>query len=300
MSIVDIHGVYPILATPFDSWGEIDELGMRRIVRYVLKAGVHGVAFPAVASEFYALSVPERQRLTEVVLEEVGGKVPVVAGISAPTAEAAIVLGKHAAASGASFALLLPPYVVKEGGAYLLNFYQRVAEQVDLPIILQNAPAPMGMGLAPDAVLNILRKVPSITYVKEENIPCGHRISALLKDPPATLKGVLGGAGGRYVLDEYQRGAAGSMPACELMEVHVAIYNRFCDGDLQTARVLFNRLLPLLNFQAVFRMNMTKEVLRRWGLIADSRVRVGSLDLDEADRRELDVLLSEIDDLLMK
>ena len=299
-TVKSIRGVYPIIATPFNEHGEIDEQSMRHIARYVLKAGVHGVAYPAVASEFYALSIAERKDLADVLLVEVNGKVPAVIGISSPTAEMAIDLGKHAAASGADFVLLLPPYVVKDDGQHLLGFYQRVADAVSIPIILQNAPPPMGAGLSPEAVFNILRKVPQISYVKEENTPCGHRISALLKDPPASLKGVLGGAGGRYVLDEYQRGAIGSMPACELMEIHVAIYNKFMAGDLRGARDLFNRLLPILNFQAIFRMNMTKEVLKRWGIIQSTYVRVGSLDLDEIDLRELDTLLGEIDDLLMK
>jgi 4-hydroxy-tetrahydrodipicolinate synthase len=295
-----IRGIYPIIATPFNDRGEIDETGMRRIIRYVLKAGVHGVAYPAVASEFYALRADERKHLTEVIMDEVNGKVPVVIGISSPSAEIAVDLGKHAVASGADFLLLLPPYVVKDDFQHLLSFYQRVADSVPIPLILQNAPAPMGAALSPEAVFNILKAVPQITYVKEENPPCGHRISALLRNAPANLQGVLGGAGGRYVLDEYQRGAVGSMPACELMEVHVAIYIKYMAGDIRGARNLFQRLLPILNFQAVFRMNMTKEVLKRWGLIESSYVRVGSLNLDEGDLKELDILLNDIDDLLLK
>src|SRR5690606_28516094 len=73
-----IQGIIPILPTPFGDDGAIDEGGMRSVISYVLEAGAHGVAFPAMASEFYALTDSERLRLTELVVREVGGAVPVV------------------------------------------------------------------------------------------------------------------------------------------------------------------------------------------------------------------------------
>src|SRR4029450_8299063 len=90
----------------------------------------------------------------------------------------------------------------------------------------------------------------------------------------------------------------GTMPACELSEVHVALMQAHARGDRATVRHLFMRMLPLLNFQAVFRMAMTKETLRRRGIIASAGKRAAGPDLDAGDQRELTELLAEMSDLL--
>jgi len=148
----------------------------------------------------------------------------------------------------------------------------------------------------------VVAAVPAVRYVKEEAMPCGQRISALLARPEIAsaphFVGVLGGAGARYILDELARGAIGSMPACELSDVHVAMVNAWRGANLGDARALYNRSLPLLNFQAVFRWAMTKEVLRRRGVIDNAYVRAPGPRLDAQDHAELATMLDEIADLL--
>ena len=140
--------------------------------------------------------------------------------------------------------------------------------------------------------------MPGVEYVKEETLPCGQRISQLLAAAPSNLRGVFGGAGGRYITDELARGACGTMPACELIDLHVRQFALHRAGDHRGVRVLFDRMLPLLNFQAVFRMAMTKEVLRRRGVIEATHVRAAGPRLDAGDMRELSAMLDEISDLM--
>jgi len=295
-----LYGIVPILPTIFHADGSIDEAGFARTLRYVLQAGAHGVAFPALASEFYALSDEERLRLTEIVVHEVGGKVPVVGTATAPSPQAAVALARRVAALGVDALMVMPPYVVRDGPEATVALYAAVAAAVDLPLIVQNAPAPLGSGYPVAFVRQLLTRVPQVGYVKEENTPGGQRITQLLTEPPANLVGVFGGAGGRYLMDELNRGAIGAMPACELTEVHVRIYERYRAGDVAGARALYDRTLPLLTFQTVFRMDMTKEVLRRRGLIEAAHVRVGAVHLDAGDHAELDVLLADAADLLLE
>jgi 4-hydroxy-tetrahydrodipicolinate synthase len=129
-------------------------------------------------------------------------------------------------------------------------------------------------------------------------MPCGQRITQLLELKPPQLRGVFGGAGGRYITDELARGAVGTMPAAELAELHVRQMAAHRAGDRAAVRQLFNRMLPLLNFQAVFRMAMTKEVLRRRGVISATYVRAAGPKLDAADHRELGEMLAELSDIL--
>lgn len=294
-----LHGIVPILPSIFDAEGAVDEAGFARVVRYVVAAGAHGVAFPALASEFYALSDAERLRLTEIVVHEVGGAVPVVGTATAPSPQAAIGLARRVAALGVDALMLMPPYVVRDGAEATIALYAAVADAADVPLIAQNAPPPLGSGYGTPFVRQLIERVPAVRYVKEENTPGGQRITQLLTDPPTALAGVFGGAGGRYLMDELARGAIGAMPACELTEIHVRIYDAYRAGDVSTARTLYDRTLPLLTFQTVFRMDMTKEVLRRRGLIESAHVRVGSVALDVGDHAELTLLLEGAADLLV-
>ena len=294
----DLHGIVPILPSVFHADGSVDREGFARVVRYVLAAGAHGVAFPALASEFYALSDDERVALTEVVVHEVGGAVPVVGTATAASPQAALDLAKRVAAIGVDALMVMPPYVVRDPASAVVSLFERIAAAVDVPLVIQNAPPPLGSAFGTEVVKGLLRRVPAVRYVKEENTPGGQRITQLLSDPPPSLAGVFGGAGGRYIMDELNRGAIGAMPACELTEVHVRIYERYRAGDAVGARALYDRTLPLLTFQTVFRMDMTKEVLRRRGLVGAAHVRVGAVPLDAGDHAELDALLAGAADLL--
>jgi 4-hydroxy-tetrahydrodipicolinate synthase len=168
-----------------------------------------------------------------------------------------------------------------------------------MPIMLQNVPPPVGAGLAPEAVAEILQAVPQIRYVKEEALPSGQRLSVIRQLAPASLVGVLGGAGGRYITDELRRGAIGTMPAIELAEVHVALFKAHRAGDATRARQLFTRMLPILNIQAVFRWALTKYVLQQRGLIANAAQRIAGPRLDAWDQQDVDAFLDDIRDVLL-
>jgi 4-hydroxy-tetrahydrodipicolinate synthase len=165
--------------------------------------------------------------------------------------------------------------------------------------MLQNVPLPVGAGLDPEVLLEILAAVPSIRYIKEETLPSGQRLTELLARGPASLVGVFGGAGGRYITDELRRGAAGTMPAIELAEVHVALFAAHRAGDHAKVRELFTRMLPVLNVQAVFRWSLTKYVLQKRGLIPCMKQRVPGPLLDALDQADVDAFLTDIDDLLL-
>ncbi len=287
-----------MLATPFAVSGEVDHQSLQRLMAYVVEAGADGVVFPGVASEFDFLTSTERTAALEVIAEAAGGRLPIVVGASAATAAEAGALAREGAARGATAAMVMAPAAVGSEVASLVAFFAAVAETAGIPIVLQNAPPPVGAGLPVETTLEVAACVPEIRFVKEETLPCGQRITRLIAGALATLEGVIGGAGGRYIVDELNRGAAGTMPAAELTEAHAAIVRAHRDGDGATARLIFNRTLPLLSFQAVFRMRMTKAVLVARGIFSTELCRAPGPDLDAGDRRELRAMLDEVTDLL--
>ncbi|MFM0340001.1 dihydrodipicolinate synthase family protein [Paraburkholderia fungorum] len=303
MTITNAHkplvGVFPVLPTPFEENGNPDVASLRNLVRYLIKAGVDGITYPGVASEFGQLSVDERLMLTNIVLDEIGGRVPLVAGVSSTDAEVTIQLAQATSRNGAAALMIAVPPDRPTAQAQI-EFFSRIAAAVPhTPIMLQNVPAPVGAGLDPHVLIEILTAVPAIRYIKEETLPSGQRLSILKDSAPQTMLGVFGGAGGRYITDELRRGACGTMPAIELAEIHVALFKAHSAGQSEQVRALFTRMLPILNVQAVFRWSLTKYVLHRRGLIKCRLQRASGPLLDAADTSDVDDFLRDIDDLLI-
>jgi 4-hydroxy-tetrahydrodipicolinate synthase len=287
-----LSGVFPIVATPFRADGSPDRDDLARIVDFIVASGADGLVFPGVASEFETLAADERGRLVQCVADATGGRIPLVVGVSAATADDA---SRHAAQARelqAVAVMAVAPPSMRDDPALQVDYYRRIAAH-GVPIILQNAPAPAGCGFAAERIAQIVSDVSGIDYVKEETLPCGQRITRLRELLPQ-LPGVFGGAGGRYITDELARGACGTMPACELTDWHARQFAAHRAGDVAEVRRLYAQMLPLLNFQAVFRMAMTKEVLRRRGVIRSTHVRAAGPRLDAGDLRELDWMLADL------
>lgn len=293
-----LAGVFPVLSTPFLDAGGCDHAGARALVRHVHAAGADGAVYPGVASEFATLAPDERRQMVATVLSEAKmAGLPMIIGVSAATVPESAAFARQAGELGAVAVMAMAPGDAV-GRDAVSAFMAAVADAFAGPVIMQNAGPPLGSSLAVDLVTEVAHCVPSIRYIKEENVPCGQRISQLLARRPASLLGVMGGAGGRFVLDEYARGACGSMPSCEAVEAHAAIWSLTRSGRHAAARAVFNRILPLLNMGGVFRQSVVKHVLKTRGLIASARFRDTNPPLDDSDVIELNAILADIADLL--
>ncbi|MCZ7862038.1 dihydrodipicolinate synthase family protein [Agrobacterium salinitolerans] len=293
--VAGLKGILPVLPTPFLADGGIDEAGMKRLVVFALDKGVDGVVFPGFASEVETLNAAERATLLKIVVDAVAGRVPVVAGASAADWREVVEHGRAASALGIRHLMVQPPKSVGTDAPALIEFLGRIVEALpEVEIILQNAPAPRGSDLSPQAIVEIVGALPQVAYVKEETLPAGPAISHIIAHAPSTLKGVIGGGGARYILDEYARGATAAMPALEIAEEHVAIDRALLAGRQEEARRIYIRTLPLLVLQAVYRMRLTKYVLARRGVIDGIGVRAPTPELDAAALADIDANLVEL------
>lgn len=290
-----LRGILPVLPTPFGVDGGVDGAGMARLVRFALSQGCDGVVFPGFASEVEMLAGEERAALLKIVVAEADGRVPVIAGASAADWREVVAHGQAAAALGIRHLMVQPPKTVGIDAPALIEFLGHVLEALpEAEIILQNAPAPRGSDLSPEAIIEVARALPRVAYVKEETLPAGPAISHIIAHAPPTLKGVIGGGGARYILDEYARGATAAMPALEIVEEHVAMDRAWNAGRRDEARRIYVRTLPLLVLQAVYRMRLTKYVLQRRGVIDHTGVRAPTPVLDAAAVADIDTNLAEL------
>jgi 4-hydroxy-tetrahydrodipicolinate synthase len=289
-----IAGVFPVLPTPFAPDDAPDRAAFLRLADFAIEAGVDGLVFPGMASEVETLSPEERAGLVAALGRHIAGRgLPFIVGASDADPARSAARAREGIAAGAVAAMVMAPPHAGQDVARQAAFFAAVAEGVPgLPIMLQNAPAPNGAGLAPEAVAELCAAVPAIRYVKEETLPCGQHVTRILAATRGSLDGVMGGAGARFVLDELARGACGTMPAVELADAHAALWAAWRRGDRAEARRIYTLTLPLLAFQMTFRVRATKEVLRRRGIIGGSASRAAGPQPDAGDMAEIGELLA--------
>ncbi|MBK1878946.1 dihydrodipicolinate synthase family protein [Pelagicoccus mobilis] len=293
-----LQGILPVLPTPFNESGVVDYSAMERVAQFCLEAGANALVFPGVASEYDFLERSERDELLEVVCRTAEGKVPVVCGGGKGTPEVISENIGRAQSLGASAAMLLIPAQFSGDVSGALDFVKSVISGTDgVSFVLQNAPTPIGAGLDAKDLLRIVEECPEINYVKEEALPSGPRITEVLASAPNHLTGVIGGGGARYLIDEMNRGAIAAMPAAEITDLHVKMWNAHVGADMTLTRSLYMRSLPLLVIQTIYRMRLTKYVLTERGVLSNSIVRAPLPGFDSYDRAEIAVQLESLSDL---
>ena len=306
------RGLFAIPVTPFTDQGELDEASLRRLIAFCVEAGAHGIVTPVNASEFTTLSADERRRVTRIAVEETeragraareagGGRVPVVIGVGARTSPEAVSFAKLAEDAGAAAVIAMPAFDPPLDARGIYDFYAALAGAVRLPVYIQNhepigaGPGPRpGTPMSPELMAQLCRELDGVRYIKEESLNTGYKITRTLELAGEHCWGIMGGKAGRYILDEFRRGACGTMPACESADVHAQLWNALDAGDERAARHIFKELLPLLNYEAAFGTAVYKEVLYRRRIIASPYQRLPGLTLDRYDHAELDCILAEL------
>ena len=291
------RGIFSILITPFTDELELDETGLRRQVDFCVDAGAAGVVGPANASEFSTLSDDERRHWISIVAEQTAGRIPFIASVTSGHAVAAADLARFAQRAGVDGIMSMPPPILKPDESGCAEYFRHLAGNLRVPVILQNYAAPLGTPMKAAALARLLHEVDGIEYIKEEVPPEPRMISATLAAVGDACRGIFGGQGGIYLIDEFRRGAVGNMPGAHTTDILVDIWKRLEAEDLAGARSTFHRLLPLMVFERLYGVAIYKEVLQRRGIIGSTARRAPGLDIDADDRRELEPALQQVEDL---
>jgi 4-hydroxy-tetrahydrodipicolinate synthase len=294
--VVPLRGCIPILCTPFLDDGSIDLESLSREIEFVLAEGASGVAALAIASEGYKLTETERNQVTESVIEATAGRVPVVISADGAGTEVAIDRAKRAVAAGAEALMVLPPYFVKPDSAALFDYYKRIAESVDVPIMIQAAPQLTGVTMGPELWAKLAADVANIRYVKSEGMPQGTTITETIRLSEGKL-GLFTGWGGLGAIDALERGAVGSMPAPTFTRLFANIQRLFEAGDHSGATAQFKNQLPyvLWAMQSIdFSVAAAKTELVRRGVITSAFQRQPAIALDPISQDQLSRWIDEV------
>lgn len=287
--MVNLRGIFPIVYTPFNADGQIDEEDLFHLVDYLIDSGAHGLAAVGGASECHKLSLVERKWLAERTIAAARRRVPVMVGVSAANTVDAIELARHAAELGACAVFAAPPLFGPASTKALVAYYSTLARAVSLPIFIQDAQVSVG----PALVAQLADVAPNLRYLKEESpSESGHRISEVLE---LTRGSVTVFSGGAHLLDDLARGAVGAIPGSIGVADLVAAYERYQQGDYAGARAAFDHFLPLSFWRRQFPLMGAKEVLRRLRIINGAYLREPADQyLDEADHRELSAIMEKM------
>ena len=289
------RGIFAVLQTPLTEADAIDMQVMARQVEFSVACGSHGLVYPVLGGEFQYLTDAERADALRVVWETTAKRIPVVAGVAAPSRAVATELARSAAEAGADALIALPPYISPASLDQVMDYYRAIAE-VGLPIMMQHAPI---VPLPPPFLVRLLTEIKEVKYLKEEREPSAHNLTQVIQDAGDECLGIFGGGHGRWMMSEMERGSSGFMPAAQTLDLYVKTWDAFQAGDRAEARRLYNAHLPLINQLIMVGLQVCKEVLVRRGVFENNLMRTpGAVQMDEGDHLELDTILEELSDLI--
>lgn len=161
-----INGSVVAIVTPFKN-GKVDEGTLRDLVEFQIQHGTSGIVPCGTTGESPTLTTAEHERVIEIVIEAVRGRVPVIAGTGSNSTAEAVALTKHAAQAGANGALVVSPYYNKPTQMGLYYHFKAVAESVKIPIILYNIAGRTGVNIEPVTIARLAKDFKNIIGVKE-------------------------------------------------------------------------------------------------------------------------------------
>jgi 4-hydroxy-tetrahydrodipicolinate synthase len=291
-----LRGAFTALVTPFTADGELDEVTLRRLVRWQVLAGIDGLVPCGTTGEAPTLSADERDRVIGLTVETVAerasrDRVAVVPGTGTNDTASTIRATRRAAALGVDAALVVVPYYNRPDQRMLDAHFRAVADEGDLPIVVYNVPSRTGSNLEADTFLR-LAEHPRVVAIKEASGNL-EQIARVCRERPADVAVFAGDDA--WTLPMLCLGGDGviSVASNEIPTEMTALCAAARAGDWEAARRHHERWLPLFlaNFRGAPNPVPAKAALALMGLIEDDAVRAPLLPLDDEARGRLLALL---------
>jgi 4-hydroxy-tetrahydrodipicolinate synthase len=286
---IDLKGVILPMLTPFKTNEELDEGALRRYTRWLIENGVHGLFPNSSMGEFPKLSVEERKRVMDIVVDEANGKVPVLPGTGDVSTRTTMSLTKHAKDAGADAAIIVTPYYCHPSEDALYNHYKSISDELDFPIAVYDIPEATGYSVRPELVAR-LAEIKNVVAIKDSSCDMtkfirelqlvGGKVAVLQGSEYLFVPSLIMGAPG---------GILGIASACPSFTVQ--IYETFVKGNVKKAVEMQMKLVRLLDQFAEYDfITAVMQAVRIRGISLGNVRRPGSLATKEQETKVRETL----------
>jgi 4-hydroxy-tetrahydrodipicolinate synthase len=289
---MELRGAFTALSTPFVN-GEIDEESYRNFIEWQIEQGIDGLVPCGTTGEAATLTHEEQGRIIGICVEQVKGRVPVIAGAGSNSTKEAIELTKLAKNAGADAALQITPYYNKPTPGGLVEHFKAIAAEASMPFVIYNVPGRTGLNLLPAHLKMIVDGVPEAIAVKEATgdlnqcaqviEQCGKDFQLLSGDDFTVLP--LLSVGGRGVISVISN----IMPAAMS-----GMCKAFFDKDHEKALDLSLKMAPV-NRAMFMETNPipVKTSLSMMGIFSEASFRLPIVPLQEDNKPKLQAILKD-------
>ena len=217
----------------------------------MIDAGSNGLCIHANYSEQFSLSDTERETITRTVLEHVAGRVPVIVTTSHYATSICAARSRSAQDMGAAMVMVLPPYhgaTFRVPEAQIYEFFARVSEAIDIPIMIQDAPV-SGTTLSPAFLARMAREIKQVSYFKMETAGAASKLRELIQLGGDAIEGPWDGEEAITLLPDLDAGATGAMTGGAYPDGIRRIMDAYAAGKREEAVNHYMHWLPLINYE---------------------------------------------------
>jgi dihydrodipicolinate synthase/N-acetylneuraminate lyase len=293
-----LHGVLPIVQTPFLDSDEIDFATLKREVDWAFAQGIDGLG-TGMVSELLKLTATERQSLAEQLVAFAAGRGSVFMGVGAESSRQALEHARAAERAGCDAVMATPPISSRVSEPGLVRYFCTLADGVNVPVVVQDASGYVGQAIPMAVYVELLKRYgPEKILFKPEAAPIGPNLSAL-RDATGGQARIFEGSGGIFLIDSFRRGIAGTMPAVEFVDGIVAVWHALARGDDAFAYRAYFPICAMVALQLQAGLDgflaIEKHLLVKRGILPSARRRPPyHWELDAETAAEIDRLFDHL------
>ncbi|PPQ32659.1 dihydrodipicolinate synthase family protein [Rhodopila globiformis] len=298
-----MRGVFPVVPTIFTETGELDPDGQRRALDFMIDAGSEGLCILANFSEQFALADEERDRVIDLALHHVAGRVPVIVTTTHFSSRVCAERSRRAAAAGAAMVMVMPPYhgaTIRVPEPGIFAFFQAVSDAIDIPIMIQDAPV-AGTPLPAPFLARMATEIEHVSYFKIEVPQAAAKLRELITQGGPAVVGPWDGEEAITLFADLEAGATGAMTGGGYPDGIRQITDPWFAGNRDEAFAAYCRWLPLINHEnRQCGLAAAKALMQAGGVIASDALRHPIPPLHPAARAGLLAIAHRLDALVLR
>lgn len=298
-----VKGVFPVVPTVFHDTGELDLQGQRRCIDFMIDAGSDGLCILANFSEQFSLSDAERDVVMHTSIDHVAGRVPVIVTTSHFSASVCAQRSRAAQDAGAAMVMIMPPFfgaTIRVDHSGIFNFFRTISDAISIPIMVQDAPL-AGTPMSTELLARMAKEIEHVSYFKIEVAQAAAKLRELIGLGGDAVVGPWDGEEAITLMADLNAGATGAMTGGAYPDGIKTILTAHFDGNRALAMDLYERWLPLINYEnRQCGLSACKILMKEGRVIASDFIRPPLVPVHSHARDGLIELAKRLDPLVLR